>query len=169
MTPLVPVLEIKRTLAGVEKHFNCQLLAAEGTRHAVVLWVAREPMHVHGIDLPAGTVSLGHFWTDRHYNVYHWLDQNRRTVGFYFNVADRTEIRGDPPCIRWRDLVIDVLATPHGRLEVLDEDELPAQLDPDAAAHIEAGRRAILISPETLLAEIEEASRRLIPLIPLSA
>jgi predicted RNA-binding protein associated with RNAse of E/G family len=167
MTPLVPVLEIKRTLAGVEKHFQCQLLAADGADHAVVLWVAREPMHVHGVDLPAGTVSLGHFWTDRHYNVYHWVDGNRRTIGFYFNVADQTEIRADPACIQWRDLVIDVLATPEGRLDVLDEDELPAALDPETAAHIEAGRRAILTSPAALLAEIEAASRPLLPLIQL--
>jgi predicted RNA-binding protein associated with RNAse of E/G family len=167
MTPLIPVLEIKRTLAGVEKHFQCHLLAADGAEHAVVLWVAREPMHVHGVDLPAGTVSLGHFWTDRHYNVYHWVDGNRRTMGFYFNVADQTEIRADPACIRWRDLVIDVLATPDGRLDVLDEDELPAALDPETAAHIEEGRREILTSPAALLAEIEAASRPLLPLIPL--
>ena len=160
MVALSPIVEIKRTLAGVEKRFDCRRVAGDD-RHAVVLWVAREPMHVHGIDLPAGTVSLGHFWTDRHYNVYHWLDADRRTVGFYFNICDRTRI--DEHVIEWRDLVIDVLSTPGGRLEVLDEDELPNNLDPETLSHIEIGKRAILTSPGALVAELEGASRALLP------
>jgi len=131
MSACAQVLEIKRTLAGAEKRFDCTLLAGDGD-HAVVLWIAPGPMHVRGIDLPAGTVSFGHFWASRHYNAYHWLDARRDTVGFYFNICDRVSIR--PDVIEWRDLVIDILATPAGRLDVLDEDELPAQLDADVAA-----------------------------------
>jgi predicted RNA-binding protein associated with RNAse of E/G family len=152
------VLEIKRTLAGAEKRFHCTLLAG-GTDRAVVLWIAAEPMHVHGVDLPAGTVSFGHFWADRHYNVYHWVDGARATIGFYFNICDRVSI--GPEVIDWRDLIVDVLATPDGRLEVLDEDELPAQLDADVAAHIEIGKASILRAPAAVTAEIEAASRAL--------
>jgi hypothetical protein len=165
MMPLVPVVEIKQTLAGGEKRFDCLRLAG-GPRHAVLLWIARAPMHVHGIDLPAGTISFGHFWTDRFYNVYHWLDAaphaGHRTLGFYFNIADRTRI-GEAE-LAWRDLVVDVLATPAGRLDLLDKDELPSFIEPDAAAHIAAGKAAILAAPSALMAEIESASRGLLPL-----
>ncbi len=161
MPPLVPIVEIKHTLAGGEKRFDCLRLASGGG-HAVLLWIAPGPMQVHGVELPAGTVSFGHFWTDRFYNVYHWLDADRRTLGFYFNVADRTRI-GQAE-LEWRDLVVDVLATPAGRLELLDEDELPAVVDPEAAAHIAAGKAAILGAPAVVMAEIEAASRRLFPL-----
>jgi predicted RNA-binding protein associated with RNAse of E/G family len=161
MPPLVPVVEIKRTLAGVEKRFDCLRLAG-GAGHAVLLWIAPAPMHVHGVDLPAGAISFGHFWTDRFYNVYHWLDADRRTLGFYFNLADRTRIAEAE--LAWRDLVIDVLATPAGRLELLDEDELPAVVDPEVAAHIAAGKAAILGAPAVVMAEIEAASRALFPL-----
>jgi predicted RNA-binding protein associated with RNAse of E/G family len=154
------VLEIKRTLSGVEKRFECTLLAS-AAGHAVVLWIAPERMHVHGVELPAGTVSFGHFWADRHYNAYHWLDPARATIGFYFNICDRVSIR--PDVIDWRDLTVDVLATPGGRLDVLDEDELPAQLDADVAAHIELGKAAILRAPAAVTAEIEAASRALFP------
>ena len=119
-------------------------------------------MQVHGVDLPAGTISFGHFWTDRFYNVYHWLDPDRRTLGFYFNIADRTRI--GPAELTWRDLVIDVLATPGGRLELLDEDELPAVVEPAVAAHIAAGKAAILDAPGVVMAEIEAASRALFSL-----
>jgi predicted RNA-binding protein associated with RNAse of E/G family len=150
------IVEIKTTLAGVEKRFDCRLLAGDA-RRAVVLWVASAPMQVHGIDLPSGTISFGHFWADRHYNVYHWVDGARRTIGFYFNLADRTRI--SEATLEWRDLVLDVIATPSGRLELLDEDELPAWLDPEVAAHIEDGKAAIFADPERLMAEIEAASR----------
>ena len=161
MPPLVPVVEIKQTLAGREKRFDCLRLAG-GAGHAVLLWIAPAPMHVHGVDLPAGTISFGHFWTGRFYNVYHWLDADRRTLGFYFNLADRTRI-GQAE-LAWRDLVVDVLATPGGRLELLDEDELPAVVDPEVAAHIAAGKAAILGAPALVMAEIETASRALFPL-----
>jgi predicted RNA-binding protein associated with RNAse of E/G family len=162
MPPLSPIVEIKQTLAGGEKRFDCRRLAG-GAEHAVLLWIAPTPMRVHGVELPAGTISFGHFWTDRFYNVYHWLDADRRTLGFYFNLADRTRIAGAE--LAWRDLVIDVLATLDGRLELLDEDELPAVVEPEVAAHIAAGKAAILGAPAALMAEIEAASRALYPLV----
>jgi Protein of unknown function (DUF402) len=155
---LPPVIEIKRTLDGRETRFPCRLIAGD-QRHAVLLFVAPAAMHVHGIDLPAGTVTFGHFWADRFYNVYHWLDARGGTIGFYFNLSDSTVI-GDGR-LEWRDLTIDVLATPAGRLDVLDEDELPRDLDATTAAHIAVARQAILSDPRQLMAEIEERSRAL--------
>lgn len=162
MPPLTPLVEVKRTLAGVEKRFDCLKLAGDD-QHVVVLWIAPEAMHVHGVELPAGTISFGHFWRDRFYNVYHWVDAGQRTVGLYFNIADQTRIGGGR--LEWRDLVVDVLVTPAGRLDVLDEDELPAALDPDVAAHLHAGKAAILGAPARVVAEVEAASRALYPLV----
>jgi len=159
---LSSILEIKHTLDGREKRFDCRLLArTEDGRHAAVLWIAPEPMHVHGVDLPAGTVSVGHFWADRPYNVYHWLNQAGQTLGYYFNICDQTRV--GPGIIEWRDLVVDVLALPDGRLDVLDENELPAALAPDIAAHIAVGKQAILTAPAAVMAEIEAASRAALP------
>lgn len=164
MTEELPaILEVKRTLAGAEKRFDCRLLARTAT-HVAVLWIAPAAMHVHGVDLPAGTISIGHFWTDRNYNVYHWVRSDASTIGFYFNIADRTVIT--PAQLSWRDLTLDVLAMPDGRLDLLDEDELPAVLDDEARAHIDAGKGAILNAPAAVMAEVEAASRALVPLLP---
>jgi predicted RNA-binding protein associated with RNAse of E/G family len=160
---LPAIIEVKRTLAGVEKRFDCRLLARTET-HVAVLWIAPEAMHVHGVDLPAGTISIGHFWTDRSYNVYHWMRSDASTIGFYFNLADSTVVT--PQQLSWRDLTVDVLALPGGRLEVLDEDELPPVLADDARAHLEAGKSAILSAPAAVMAEVEAASRALVPLLP---
>ena len=118
MRALGEVVEIKRTLAGAEKRFACRLL--EGDAHtAVLLWIAPGAMNVHGVELPAGTISFGHFWDDRSYNVYHWLGPAGHTLGYYFNIADETLI--SPGRLEWLDLAVDVLATPGGRLDVLDD------------------------------------------------
>ncbi len=162
---LTPVLEIKRLLAGGEKRFTCQRLAGDD-RHAVVLWVAPGPMHVHGVDLPGGTISFGHFWSDRFYNAYHWLTPDGQTLGYYFNICDQTRMGAER--IEWRDLILDVLVLPGGAPQLLDEDELAAHgsVAPDAAAHIAAGRATLLADTAAVTAEIEAASRALFPLVP---
>jgi hypothetical protein len=158
--PLPEILEVKHTLDGREKRFHCRLIEGDQNQ-CVVLFVAPAAMHVHGIDLPAGTVTFGHFWVDRPYNVYHWLDASGGTIGFYFNLADQTVLDGGR--LEWRDLTLDVLATPAGRLEVLDEDELPPDLDQATRARIEQAKRAVLADPHALMEEIERHSRALYP------
>jgi predicted RNA-binding protein associated with RNAse of E/G family len=158
---LPTIIEHKRTLAGVERRFECRLLA-RSPAHLAVLWIAPAAMHVHGVDLPAGTVSVGHFWTDRPYNVYHWLRADRSTVGYYFNLADRTTFSAER--LDWRDLAVDVLTTPEGRVEVLDEDELPPDLDAETRARVEAGKAALLGATAAVLAEVEAATRAVLPL-----
>ena len=157
---LPEILELKRTLDGREKRFACRLIEGD-RRQAVVLFISPAAMHVHGIDLPAGTITFGHVWTDRLYNVYHWLDARGDTIGFYFNLSDQTVIADAR--IEWRDLTLDVLATPAGRLEVLDEDEVPPDLDAATRARIEEAKRAILADPRGLITEIEARSRALYP------
>ena len=102
-----------------------------------MLFVAPAAMHVHGIDLPAGTVTFGYFWTDRLYNVYHWLGARGADHRVLLQPR-RPDLIADGR-LEWRDLTLDVLATPAGRLDVLDEDELPADLDAATRARIEAG------------------------------
>ena len=157
---LPPVLEIKRTLSGREKRFSCRLLQGDPAgRRAVLLFVSQEPKHVHGIDLPPGTVTFGYFWSDRPYNAYHWLDAGGGTIGVYFNLSDSTRI--GEGVLEWRDLTVDILATPAGRLEVLDEDELPTDLAADLRRDIEQAKGSILAQAPALIAEIEAQSRAL--------
>ena len=157
---LPPVTETKRTLAGNEKCFDCRLVAG-ASGHAVLLWISPQEMNVHGVELPAGTVTFAHYWNDRPYNVYHWMDRTGKTLGYYFNIADQTRIQ--PGLVSWRDLVVDVLILPHGTPEVLDRDELPADLEADLRATIEAGVAAILSDSDRIVRELDAGSRRLFP------
>ncbi len=151
------ILEIKNTLAGERKEFLCEL-RSRGDGHAVVLYRLKRDVNLAGVWMPAGTLSFGHYWTDRHYNVYHWLLPDGATKAHYFNLSDRTCIREDT--VEWRDLVVDVMVTPDGVVQVLDEDELPADLDPLLRATIESTVAHLLAHHPSITAEVEASSRR---------
>jgi len=110
--------------------------------------------------LRKGTVSLGYFWQNRPYNVYHWIDAQQNTVALYFNIADGTHI--SEQAIEWRDLTVDVLITPDERCRVLDEDELPDDLDADLQFYIEKTRDELRNKPVERLAEFNNSTRRLL-------
>lgn len=130
------VLEVKTTLAGQRKEYMCSLCLRE-PGHAVVLYRLARDAIVAGVDMPAGTVSFGHYWDHRSFNVYHRVRPSGETAAYYFNLADSTVI--GEQTIEWRDLAVDVIVTPDGACRVLDEDELPENLD-------EALRAAICFS-----------------------
>ena len=134
----------------------------EAGRRAVVRYVTDQDRLIEGTNLalPRGTVTIGHFWTDRPYNVYHWLDRGR-TVALYVSAATDTTIDGD--AIEYRDLVIDVLIRPSGALEILDEDELPPSIEPRYRIAIAKALEACITEARRLTAEIERASRAVLP------
>jgi predicted RNA-binding protein associated with RNAse of E/G family len=105
------------------------------------------------VTIPAGTLSFGYFWTDRGYNAYHWVTPSGRTLGIYFNVGDSTRI--GPGEVRWRDLVVDVLVTPDGHCRVIDQEEIPLDLDSDLKKKIQDIRDNLLRSHTQLVREIE--------------
>jgi predicted RNA-binding protein associated with RNAse of E/G family len=115
---------------------------------------------LEGVMLPAGTLSLGYFWEDRSYNAYHWVDDKRQTLALYFNICDRTRISAQQ--IAWRDLAVDVLMTPDLRCRVLDEDELPDDLDPQLLGRINATRDRLCADPEGRLREFARRSTALL-------
>src|SRR6185369_5367660 len=120
------ITETKRTLTGGQKTFPCRVLDRAAAA-LTVLFVSDRAYQVGGLDLPTGTVTFGHFWAARPYNVYHWLTPGGATLGLYFNLADNTQI--GPTTLSYRDLTVDLLARPGAVPQVLDQDELPADLD----------------------------------------
>lgn len=149
-------------MTGGEKRFDCRVLHRE-ENHLVVLFVSAAAMHIHGVELLPGTVTFGHFWGDRPYNVYHWLDAARgRAIGAYINLAAETHI--DSESVDWLDLAVDILALPGAPPRVLDEDEIPADATPALRAQIAEAERAVLDGMPELLAELERFRAQLWPL-----
>jgi len=147
------ITEVKRTLAGREARFQCEVYS-QTDDELVALFRLPEPRDVHGVWLPAGTITVGYFWRDRPYNLYHWLDKRGRTLAYYFNIGDVRSWGATE--FEWDDLAVDILAAPSGRTRVLDEDELPDDLAPARRAYILAARDRVLAE----LAELIETAER---------
>ncbi len=153
------IVEIKTTLAGERKHFDCELLTlAPG--EAVVGYRMPCDMMLEDLMIPRGSLSLGYFWEDRAYNAYHWVDDNLQTLALYFNICDNTRI--STAQIAWRDLTVDILISPDLRCRVLDEDELPDDIDNELLSRITATRDALCADSARLLPDFETRSRALL-------
>ena len=152
------ITERKTRLDGSVIEYACEPLVVEEGRRAVVRYVAEEDRPLAGTDLVLrkGTVTVGHFWTDRPYNVYHWLDGGR-TVALYISIATDTTI--DTTAIGYRDLVVDVLIRPSGALEILDEEELPPSIEPRYRLAIAKAIETCVTEGRRLSAEIERETR----------
>ncbi len=153
------IKEIKSTLGGIRKEFDCELLT-RGPAEAVVIYRMPRDVQLEDVLLSKDTVSLGYFWEDRPYNVYHWIDPLQDTVALYFNIADGTRI--SQQSIEWRDLTVDVLITPDGRCRVLDEHELPSDIEAGLLRYIRETRDELCREPLSRLIEYDKLTRSLI-------
>ena len=150
------ITEIKHTLGGERKTFDCELLQ-RSPGEAVIVYRMPRDVELEDILLRSGTLSLGYFWEERPYNAYHWIDENLDSVALYFNISDRTRI--GEQSIEWRDLAVDILVSPDGRCRVLDEDELPADLDAGLRGYIERARDELCHEPLSRLGEYDKLTR----------
>ena len=152
------ITERKTRLDGSVVEYACEPLVVDVGRHAVVRYVTDQDRPLEGTDLVLrkGTVTVGHFWTDRPYNVYHWLDRGR-TVALYVSIATDTTI--EPTAIGYRDLVVDVLIRPSGAIEILDEDELPPSIEPRYRLAIAKALETCVTEGRRLMTEIERETR----------
>jgi predicted RNA-binding protein associated with RNAse of E/G family len=156
------ITERKTRLDGSVVEYACETLVLEPGRRGLVRYVSEQDRAIEGTDLVLrkGTVTVGHFWTDRPYNVYHWLEGGR-TVGLYVNIAVDTTI--DATAIAYRDLVVDVLIRPSGAIEILDEDELPPTIDPRYRLAIAKALETCVTEAKRLMKEIERETRAVLP------
>jgi uncharacterized protein len=157
---LPEILETKETLDGTRKTFRCRVID-QAADQVVVLFVSDRLMGVPGLQLPIGTVTFGYFWLERPYNVYHWMTPAGLTLAHYFNLADRTSL--GPGALSFRDLAVDLLVTPDGAIAVLDEDEVPATLDPITRTYLDRAKVRALADAPDLVPALEKRSRALWP------
>lgn len=151
------ITERKTRLDGTSVDFTCDRLLVEPGRRAVLRYHVDRDWTVSGgvLTVPRGAVTIAHYWMDRPYNVYHWLVDGR-TLAYYCNVAEPTEI--SESLVAYTDLVVDVLIRPDGSHLVLDEDELPADLDPRRRGIVARALDQLGAAPKRLAAEIEKES-----------
>lgn len=151
------ILEIKTGLDGRVQEFDC-IVAARSDDHVVIRYRMVYNHDLHGVPLFAGELTFGYFWFDRPYNLYHWVRADGSTAAWYFNIGSVTAFDGS--VLHWRDDAVDILATPDGRVRVLDEDELPHDLDRATRNAIDGARDLVLAELSELIREAETSTAR---------
>jgi len=161
------ITEIKTSLAkpGHTQSFACDV-ALRTEQCIVVYYRMTRDYNLHGIPLQAGNLTVGYFWFDRPYNLYHWIERDGTTSAWYFNIGDVTSFDGST--LEWHDLAVDILATPSGRIDILDEDELPADLDPALRSRIMHARDVVLGALAELTSDADITSAHLLATVPAS-
>jgi predicted RNA-binding protein associated with RNAse of E/G family len=141
-------LEKKRYLSGAEVTFACNLVALE-KGFGILKHVIDRQWQVSSLTLRPGSVTYAFYWTDRPYNLYWWLDEGGETLGHYFNLADSVSL--SPHEFVWRDLVVDILLLPSGQVQVIDEDELPGDLNEGLKVFIASAKQQVLQNHSTII------------------
>lgn len=151
------ILEVKTSLDGRVQEFDCDVTAREAD-HVVIRYQMIKDHDLHGVPLHAGELTFGYFWFDRPYNLYHWVRHDGSTAAWYFNIGSVTGFDG--AVLEWRDDAIDILATPDGRVRVLDEDELPDDLESNRRHAIIGARDRVLRELGSLIRDAELSTSR---------
>jgi predicted RNA-binding protein associated with RNAse of E/G family len=151
------IIERKVRLDGSREDYVCDVLALDPGRHAILRYVLdREWVIANGaLHVPKGAWTVSHYWSDRPYNVYHWLVEGR-TLAYYCNVATDTTVAED--LVAYTDLTVDVLLRPSGAASVLDEDELPPDLEPRFRIALAKALEALIADPRGVIREVERAT-----------
>ena len=136
--------EFKETLRGDIRSYSCEMIRYSHSK-AILRYILPEEITVGGLILPAATVTYAFYWPDKPFTLYKWYDPLGRKLADYFNIADRVKI--GKHAVRWRDLVIDLMCLPDGSVLILDEDEIPADIDRKL-------KRRIMRAKENLLSDL---------------
>ncbi len=84
----------------------------------------------------------------------------RRTAGVYFNIGETSEISAER--VAWNDYAVDVVVTPDGTTRVVDEEELPPDVNVAVRELVATTRARILAGVTSLVREVEAEARRLL-------
>jgi len=83
-----------------------------------------------------GDVFVEFYYATEWFNIFAIYDRVGRLKGWYCNVTRPAEMAEG--CVRWHDLVLDLLVLPDGTSQVLDRDEWQ-EIDPSEVLRFEAG------------------------------
>ena len=146
-------LEHKSRPDGRPQDFACELVLRRAGL-AVLRFILPHANRIGPLDLPDGGLTYGFFWEDRPYNLYWWMTPAGETLGYYFNLGDHLTIGREE--LSWRDLWVDILVMPGHDPLILDEGEVPPDLDQALTAYLAGAKDMVLRDWPTVVAEAGE-------------
>lgn len=167
--------EKKILLSGEVLTFSCELIHF-AKDFGILKYVIDRSYDISGVHLRPGDITTALYWIDRPYTLYIWHVNQKKDTAYYFNIADQISLQ--PQEFSWRDLVVDVLIHPRPYLppcqggvergldtdsavHVLDENELPADLNPELTNYIQSAKSLILRDYRNIIHEADATLRKL--------
>ncbi|MCF7886364.1 MAG: DUF402 domain-containing protein [Candidatus Marinimicrobia bacterium] len=151
--------EIKKHFKGDHQEYDCQLLTINNGM-GILKYILEENHKVVNVKLEPGDLTYGFYWEEQSYNLYKWKDPAGRLKGNYFNIADRIKLTKER--FAWRDLILDILITPDNEVYVIDEDEIPNNINRRVKEYIYTGKRYILQNYPGIIAETDRKLENII-------
>jgi predicted RNA-binding protein associated with RNAse of E/G family len=152
-------LEKKLTLAGRTQTYSCELRHYEAG-FGILRYVIDREYDIAGLLLAPGDETIALYWEDRPYTLYIWRRKSSPQPVYYFNIADQISLSRRE--FVWRDLVVDILVDERG-IHVLDEHELPADIEPELAHSIQAAKTLVMCNHRAIIEEVNDAVRKHTP------
>lgn len=145
------VIEKKELLNGTIRLYECEPVLFN-RNFGIIKYVLPKPHPVASLLLPENTLTLAFYWRDRPYTLYRWYYQ-QRNLGNYFNIADRIILKETE--FHWRDLVVDVLIDENQTVEILDRNELPAELSAPLQRYIDSATEHVTANYMSIFQETD--------------
>lgn len=125
MSPLQQITVISRSFDfNIRKKWLCTLLSRNPPQLMCYGYFENPVNHPHLGMIPAGTLSLESFWSNRFYNLFVFFESNREIRNLYFNICLPATISS--AAVDFVDLDIDIVVWPDGSFETLDIEEFQA-------------------------------------------
>jgi predicted RNA-binding protein associated with RNAse of E/G family len=113
--------EIKVHKNKETQRFRCSLLHREAG-YLVLSYRAKQPGRIKDILIPAGSITIAHYWTGRGYVLWRMYGPDSALIGTLFHICSDVTITKN--AVQYLDLIIDIWIPAQGEPLVLDEDEL---------------------------------------------
>lgn len=144
--------EVKYLLTGEIRIYDCELLSL-GDDIGILRYILEKQHTVSSQVLPKNTQTYACYWATRPYTLYRWYSPQGEHLGDYFNIAD--QVRLNRTQFEWRDLVVDIFISPQGRVLILDECELPPDINSDLLNFIQQATKSIIRNYKAILNETD--------------
>ena len=116
-----PFKEIRLHKNKSPQEFLCTLL--HRTRdYLVIAFHSHTSSRINGRLVEKGSTTIAHYWTNRNYTLWKFLDTNQKLIGYLFHIC--TDVVIGKSTVTYMDLELDVWIDPDGTVAILDQEDI---------------------------------------------
>jgi len=115
------ILEIKRHLNKPDESYLCDLFKRD-SGYLALKYVSERPGRVGTVTFEVGSITYAYYRAGGGYVLWRMLGPDNKLKGHLFHICRDQEVSEDR--VEYLDLLLDIWIDAHGRLSILDRDEV---------------------------------------------